>query len=228
MSTLLALDASSSACSCAVWHQGEVLSRFALTPREHTRRLMPMIEDVLSAAGLSPESLDALAYGRGPGSFTGLRIAAGVAQGLAFGLDRPLIGISTLEALALAAHRRHRVDHVIPMLDARMSEVYVAAYYCSDGNVTRLMDETVTAPQQLHLPDGWPDAGWCGIGSGWTLGESIPLSFQTGMSQCLPDIQPAAEEIVQLAAKAHDAGQGQAPHEAVPVYLRNQVAWQRG
>lgn len=227
MSTLLALDASASACSCAVWRDGEVVSRFALTPREHTRRLMPMIDNVLSEAGLLPGDLDALAYGRGPGSFTGLRIAAGVAQGLAFGLERPLIGVSTLEALALAAHRKHHVRYVIPALDARMNEIYVAAYRCDDGRLSRVLDEAVMAPQLLHLPGAYPDADWCGVGTGWALWEAMPGWVQTSLSQRLPDMQPAAEDMVRLAAAALADGQGQPAHEVVPVYLRNQVAWQR-
>lgn len=227
MSTLLALDASSSACSCALWRNGEVFSRFALTPREHTRRLMPMIDDVLAEAALSFADLDALAYGRGPGSFTGLRIAAGVAQGLAFGLERPLIGVSTLEALALAAHRQHHLRYVIPALDARMSEIYVAAYQCHEGRLVRLMDEAVLPPQRLELPEVAKDVDWCGVGSGWSLWDAMPAQVQAALGQCLPDMQPAAAEMVRLAAEAFEAGEGQAAHEVVPVYLRDQVAWQR-
>ncbi|SFH92046.1 tRNA (adenosine(37)-N6)-threonylcarbamoyltransferase complex dimerization subunit type 1 TsaB [Modicisalibacter xianhensis] len=227
MSTLLALDASSSACSCAVWHKGEVTSRFALTPREHTRRLMPMIDEVLAEAGLQPDDLDALAYGRGPGSFTGLRIAAGVAQGLAFGLDRPLLGVSTLEALALAAHRRYHLRYVIPALDARMNEIYVAAYHCQDGSLNRVLDEAVMPPDRLRVPSDRQDADWCGVGSGWTLWEAMPTLVQAALSQRLPDMQPDAADMVRLAAKAFDAGEGQAAHEVIPVYLRDQVAWQK-
>lgn len=227
MSTLLALDASSSACSCAVWCNGEVSSRFALTPREHTQRLMPMVDDVLAEAGLRPGDLDALAYGHGPGSFTGLRIAAGVAQGLAFGLERPLIGVSTLEALALAAHRRHDVRYVIPALDARMNEIYVAAFHCHDGTLSRVLDEAVMAPQSLQLPAAYRDAGWCGVGSGWALWEAMPAPVKASLNQRLPELQPAAEEMVRLAAAALADGQGQPAHQVVPVYLRNQVAWQR-
>ncbi|SDL40961.1 tRNA threonylcarbamoyladenosine biosynthesis protein TsaB [Modicisalibacter muralis] len=228
MPTLLALDASSSACSCAVWRDGEVFSRFALTPREHTRRLMPMIDEVLTEAGLVPADLDALAYGRGPGSFTGLRIAAGVAQGLAFGLGRPLIGVSTLQALALAAHRQHHLRYVIPALDARMNEIYVAAYHCRDGQLTPLLDEAVMAPQRFSLPEACRDADWSGVGSGWTLWDSMPPLIQDALSQRLPDMQPAAAEMARLAAEAFAAGQGQPAHAVQPVYLRDRVAWQRG
>ncbi|SHE57979.1 tRNA threonylcarbamoyladenosine biosynthesis protein TsaB [Modicisalibacter ilicicola DSM 19980] len=228
MATLLALDASSSACSCAVWRDGEVISRFALTPREHTRRLMPMIDEVMAEAGLALADLDGLAYGRGPGSFTGLRIAAGVAQGLAFGLERPLFGVSTLEALALAAHRRHHLRHLVPALDARMNEIYVAAYHCHDGVLTCLMAESVIKPEYLRLPPVGNDIDWCGVGSGWTLWEAMPVPTKDGLSQRLPDLQPAADEMVRLAARAFDAGEGRPAQEVTPVYLRDQVASRRG
>lgn len=228
MATLLALDAASSACSCAVWRDDEVFSRFALTPREHTRRLMPMIDDVLAEAQLSLTDLDALAYGQGPGSFTGLRIAAGVAQGLAFALERPLIGVSTLAALALAAHRRYHLRHVISALDARMGEIYVGAYHCRDGTVTPLMDDAVMSPESLQLPNANQDVDWCGVGSGWSLWEAMPSHIKAGINQRFPDLQPAANEMVRLAAQAFDAQEGRPAHEVIPVYLRDQVAVKRG
>ncbi|MHB0776735.1 tRNA (adenosine(37)-N6)-threonylcarbamoyltransferase complex dimerization subunit type 1 TsaB [Halomonas sp. WWR20] len=227
MSTLLALDASSSACSCALWQDGEVTSRFALTPREHTRRLMPMIDDVLREAGVAYASLDAVAYGHGPGSFTGLRIAAGVAQGLAFGLERPLIGISTLEALALAAHRQHHARHIVAALDARMGEIYVAAYRCHDQQLEALLDEAVMPPERLELPMPHETSDWLGIGSGWALLKSMPVMVQTAMAQCLPEQYPAAEDMVRLAARRLAEGKACAAHEVVPVYLRNEVAWRK-
>nr|WP_299243297.1 tRNA (adenosine(37)-N6)-threonylcarbamoyltransferase complex dimerization subunit type 1 TsaB [uncultured Halomonas sp.] len=228
MAMLLALDASSSACSCAVWRDGEVFSRFALAPREHTRRLMPMIDDVLTEAQVALTDLDALAYGQGPGSFTGLRIAAGVAQGLAFALERPLIGVSTLAALALAAHRRYHLRHVISALDARMSEIYVGAYHCQDDAVTPVMADAVMPPQSLELPPANQGAQWCGVGSGWSLWEDMPIEVKTGINQCFVDPQPDAAAMVRLAARAFDAQEGRPPQEVIPVYLRDQVAIKRG
>jgi tRNA threonylcarbamoyladenosine biosynthesis protein TsaB len=232
MPILLALDASSSACSVALSLQRgddepRLVSRFAMTPREHTRRLLPMIDEVLAEAGVSPGELDAVAYGRGPGSFTGLRIAAGAAQGLAYGLECPLLGVSTLEALALAAHRWHGVEYVATAMDARMGEIYVAAWRCRDGNVEVLLEEAVIAPQRLQLPPAGPD-GWYGIGSGWTLWEAMPAEVQAAVSQRDSGREPAAEEMVLLAARQYAAGERTAPHEAQPIYLRDQVAWQKG
>jgi tRNA threonylcarbamoyladenosine biosynthesis protein TsaB len=232
MSTLLALDASSSACSAALLRRCEgandqLLCRFELTPREHTRRLLPMIDEVLAEAGIPPSALDAVAYGRGPGSFTGLRIAAGVAQGLAYGLDRPLLGVSTLEALALGAYRRHRVRHSVTALDARMGEIYVAAWRCRDGMTEALSEEAVMPPERLALPRGHGEADWVGVGSGWALWEAMPAEVQAGVSRYLSEPEPAAEEMVLLAARALDAGEGRPAHEVQPVYLRDRVAWQK-
>ncbi|GAB3354161.1 MULTISPECIES: tRNA (adenosine(37)-N6)-threonylcarbamoyltransferase complex dimerization subunit type 1 TsaB [Chromohalobacter] len=227
MPTLLALDASTSACSCALWRDGHVISRYRDAPRQHTQLLMPMVDDVLAEAGVGLSDLDALAYGRGPGSFTGLRIAAGTAQGLAFALECPLIGVSTLEALALAAHRRLHARYVVAAMDARMDEIYAAAYRCHDGTLEPLVEEAVLIPERLRLPAAFHDVDWVGIGSGWTLRERMPVEVQSALGQCLSEPQPAAEDMVRLAAQAWEAGERPAADEAVPVYLRNEVAWKR-
>ncbi|SNY98742.1 tRNA (adenosine(37)-N6)-threonylcarbamoyltransferase complex dimerization subunit type 1 TsaB [Halomonas sp. hl-4] len=226
---LLALDASSSACSAALLRKdadhSECVARFEMTPRGHTRRLMPMIDDVLADAQLSANQLDAVAYGCGPGAFTGLRIAAGAAQGLAFGLDRPLLGISTLEALALQAHRRYHLRHVVTALDARMGEVYVAMWHCLNDSLRRQGDEAVLAPERVTLPDEETD--WVGVGSGFTLWEQFSTPLQAAMTHHLTDLEPRAEEMAWLAARNFAAGLGQPAHAVQPVYLRNQVAWKK-
>ncbi|HBP40850.1 MAG: tRNA (adenosine(37)-N6)-threonylcarbamoyltransferase complex dimerization subunit type 1 TsaB [Vreelandella alkaliphila] len=226
---LLALDASSSACSAALLRQQgsqrECLARFEMTPRAHTRRLMPMVDDILAEANISTQQLDAVAFGRGPGSFTGLRIAAGAAQGLAFGLDRPLLGISTLEALALQAHRRYHFRHVVTALDARMGEIYAATWHCLNDTLSLQSDEVVVAPANFCLPAEETD--WVGVGSGFTLWDDFALSLQANMSQHLTDLEPRAEEMAWLAARDLEAGLGQAANEAQPVYLRNDVAWKK-
>ncbi|MDT8880172.1 tRNA (adenosine(37)-N6)-threonylcarbamoyltransferase complex dimerization subunit type 1 TsaB [Halomonas saccharevitans] len=236
MPILLALDASSSACSAALLsrrdgHADELISRFALTPREHTRRLLPMVDEVLAEAGLAASALDAVAYGRGPGSFTGLRIAAGVAQGLAFGLDRPMVGVSTLEALALGGHRRHHYRRLITALDARMGEIYVAAWQCRDGRVLPLSQEAVMPPSRLCLPDledsAQGDADWVGIGSGWNLREQMSVEVQAGLGLCLPEVEAEAADMALLAMEALARGEARPAHEVQPVYLRDQVAWQK-
>lgn len=232
MPILLALDASSNACSAALLLRRDgaeerLVSRFALTPREHTRRLLPMVDEVLAEAGMSPSELDAVAYGRGPGSFTGLRIAAGAAQGLAYGLDRPLLGVSTLEALALSAHRRHGIEHVATAMDARMGEIYVAAWRCRDGATEALLEEAVMPPQRLRLPADAGQEGWYGIGSGWALWEAMPAEVQSAVGQRDAATEPAAEELVVLACRDYMQGARPAAHESQPIYLRDEVAWQK-
>ncbi|MGS0465800.1 tRNA (adenosine(37)-N6)-threonylcarbamoyltransferase complex dimerization subunit type 1 TsaB [Cobetia marina] len=172
MTTLLAIDASSSACSVALWQDGVVTAERCEAPRQHTQLMMPMIETLLADAQLTLKDLDALAYGHGPGSFTGLRIAAGTIQGLAFGLEVPVIGVSTLAALALQAHRHHHARFVLPMLDARMGELYTGAYRVATSaegevEVSQLLPEQVVAPGLVELPrsfvstTGWPSVpGW--------------------------------------------------------------------
>jgi tRNA threonylcarbamoyladenosine biosynthesis protein TsaB len=233
MPTLLALDASSSACSAALLRResgGEeaLYARFALTPREHTRRLLPMIDEVLAEAGIDAASLDAVAYGRGPGSFTGLRIAAGVAQGLAYGLDRPLLGISTLAALALGAHRRYHVRWILTALDARMGEVYAAAWQCQDGVPRSLGEEAVLVPERLRLPRDHEDQDWVGVGSGWALWDAIPAQVQAGIGQHLPELEVEAADLARLAMPAFEAGEGRDAQDVQPVYLRDRVAWRKG
>ncbi|WP_434986732.1 tRNA (adenosine(37)-N6)-threonylcarbamoyltransferase complex dimerization subunit type 1 TsaB [Vreelandella zhaodongensis] len=226
---LLALDASSSACSAALLRQQgtqrECLARFEMTPRAHTRRLMPMVDDILAEANISAQQLDAVAFGRGPGSFTGLRIATGAAQGLAFGLDCPLLGISTLEALALQAHRRYHFRHVVTALDARMGEIYAATWHCLNDTLSQQSDEVVIAPDHFRIPADETD--WVGVGSGFTLWNDFALGVQTRMTQHLIDLEPRAEEMAWLAVRDLEAGLGQAAHEVQPIYLRNDVAWKK-
>ncbi|MFG6665963.1 tRNA (adenosine(37)-N6)-threonylcarbamoyltransferase complex dimerization subunit type 1 TsaB [Halomonas sp. HNIBRBA4712] len=228
-SYLLALDASSSACSAALiraeGEHRECLARFEHTPRAHTQRLMPMVDEVLTEAGITPQALDGVAYGQGPGSFTGLRIAAGAAQGLAFGLDCPLVGVSTLEALALQAHRRYHFRHIVTALDARMGEVYTAVWHCQDDVAKRLDSEVVVAPQHVTLPAFEPD--WVGVGSGFTLWEQFDDLLKASMTQHLDDLEPRAEEMAWIGLRALQNGGGKAPIEVQPVYLRNDVAWKK-
>jgi tRNA threonylcarbamoyladenosine biosynthesis protein TsaB len=186
---------------------------------------MPMVDELLADAGIAPQSLNAIAFGRGPGSFTGLRIAAGAAQGLAFGLDCPLLGVSTLEALALQAHRRYHFRYVVTALDARMGEVYAATWHCLNDAVSLQSDEVVIAPGAFRLPADETD--WVGVGSGFSLWDEFAVGVQASMSQHLTDLEPRAEEMAWLAARDLDAGLGRAAHEAQPVYLRNNVAWKK-
>lgn len=190
-----------------------------------------MADEVLAQAGIAPNALDAVAFGRGPGSFTGLRIAAGTAQGLAFGLDCPLIGVSTLEALALQAHRRFGAQHIATLIDARMHEVYAGFWRCVDGRVEALSEEAVLAPERLALPDAAGEH-FAAVGSAMALADEFSAAFNARLAPldtALDDgpLEPRAEEMAWLAARDFDAGRGQPAHLAQPVYLRNEVAWKK-
>ncbi|GHC16033.1 tRNA (adenosine(37)-N6)-threonylcarbamoyltransferase complex dimerization subunit type 1 TsaB [Kushneria pakistanensis] len=222
MTSLLALDASSSACSVALWMDGNVIGRVEHAPRGHTRRLMPMIDALLDEAGIARGSLDAIAYGHGPGSFTGIRIAAGVAQGIAYGLERPLLGISTLRALALSAWCGDGAGLVMPALDARLGELYVALYQVDQGRPEVLMADSVMAPEALKLPSCQP---WSitMIGSGVSLKDRLSDEVRECVGATLEHREPEACDIVQLAAMDFASGLITSPQEALPIYLRDQV-----
>ncbi len=222
MSRLLAIDTATEACSAALWLDGEVREQYAVAPREHARRLLPMVETLLAEAGLALGDLDALAFGRGPGSFTGVRIAAGMAQGLAFSAGLPVVPVSTLAALAQGAASDTR-RRLLTAIDARMGEVYWACYVAgTDGLVTPEGDERVCAPGEVPMPEG---DGWYGVGSGWAA-YAEPLVTRLGGVLAGSDgaRYPRAGDVARLAAAAFERGEALPAERAIPVYLRDRVA----
>ncbi|QKE62377.1 tRNA (adenosine(37)-N6)-threonylcarbamoyltransferase complex dimerization subunit type 1 TsaB [Aquipseudomonas campi] len=220
MTTLLALDTATEACSVALLHDGKVLSHYEVIPRLHAQRLLPMIQTLLGEAGVELSALDAIAFGRGPGAFTGIRIAIGVVQGLAFALDRPVLPVSNLAVLAQRALREHGAQQVAAAIDARMDEVYWGCYRAEQGEMRLQGVEAVLPPEQASLPRG--AAGeWFGAGTGWgTYGARIavqPAGQDGGML-------PHAEDLLQLARFAWARGEGLPADQAQPVYLRDKVA----
>jgi len=220
---ILALDTATEACSVALMVDGTISEKFQLAPREHNRIILPMIKEVLADAETSLSMIDAIAFGCGPGSFTGVRIAAGVVQGLSLGLDCPVIPISTLAALAFEAMMECHVDHAHAAIDARMGEVYWGSYQKVPGDVVQVvMDERVIPPDHVVATARPTDVG---IGSGWMTYRSI-LVERLGQ----PDIHilenrfPRADAIVRLAAPRYEAGAFCRPEDVEPVYLRNDVA----
>ncbi|HDP89812.1 MAG TPA: tRNA (adenosine(37)-N6)-threonylcarbamoyltransferase complex dimerization subunit type 1 TsaB, partial [Thioalkalivibrio sp.] len=150
---ILAIDTATDACSAALFLDGEVTSRFELAPRRHTELILPMVGSLLEEAGLAVTDLDAVAFGRGPGAFTGLRIAAGVAQGLALGADLPVIPVSTLATMAQQVMDEAGAEAVAAALDARMGEVYWGCYRRdAEGVAEPVGPETVCAPQAVPVP----------------------------------------------------------------------------
>lgn len=223
MAVILALDSSTEACSCALLTPDGHFERHMVKPREHTRLILPLIEELLVEAGCRLADLDALAYGRGPGSFTGLRIAAGVVQGLAFGLDIPVVQVSTLEALAVQAREAGvRASHLLACLDARIDEVYWAWFEVQDGRPKRLGEEQLCRPESLEVPAA-TDAGFAAIGNGLCYRERMPSLLVANLGAELPDALPRARDMLLLAEADFAAGLAVPAEQVQPVYLRDKV-----
>ncbi|MCH5532793.1 tRNA (adenosine(37)-N6)-threonylcarbamoyltransferase complex dimerization subunit type 1 TsaB [Pseudomonas syringae pv. syringae] len=219
MTTLLALDTATEACSVALLHDGKVLSHYEVIPRLHAQRLLPIIKSLMAEAGIAMSALDAIAFGRGPGAFTGVRIAIGVVQGLAFALERPVLPVSNLAVLAQRALREHGVSQVASAIDARMDEVYWGCYHESSGEMRLLGDEAVMAPELATLP-AHASGQWFGAGTGWGYAERIPLSLAGHDAAMLPH----AQDLLTLATFAWHRGEALPADDAQPVYLRDKVA----
>ncbi len=225
---LLALDTSSEGCSAALLVDGRVTERFELAPRGHTRLLMPMVRELLAEQGLVPAELDALAFACGPGSFTGLRIATGVVQGLAYGLDVPVVPVSSLAAVAADAIARFSLSEgagIAVAFDARMGEVYWACYACRAGQPELIGDEQVCAPESVVLASGI--ACWFGVGQGWGLRDTFPAGVTGAMKTVDESLVPRASRVAEIAALAFHEGTGVSAAKAQPVYIRDEVAWKK-
>lgn len=219
---LLALDTSTEACSAAVLADGAVSSEFELAPRVHTRLILPMVDKVLSAAGLRLQDVDAVVVGRGPGAFTGIRIGVGVAQGLAMAADKPVIPVSTLAALAQQVYMQQGATQVLAALDARMGEVYWGQYAVQDGLMQLQGEEQVCAPQDVPLAEGH---AWFAVGHGWSAySDVLQARFAAALTGADAEMLPAAKFMLPLAAAEWVLGKAVAPEDAQPVYLRNKVA----
>ncbi|MEZ5447498.1 MAG: tRNA (adenosine(37)-N6)-threonylcarbamoyltransferase complex dimerization subunit type 1 TsaB [Thiolinea sp.] len=221
---LLALDTSSDACSVAVRMDDDCHLQHVCEPRAHARLILPMIEQALQHSGLTLAGLDAIAFGRGPGSFTGLRIAAGIVQGLALAADKPVLPISTLAAIAQQAHAEQAADQVLVASDARMGEVYWGAFVVQDGIMQLQGEEQVLDPALAPLPKA--ESGmWTAAGTGWAAyAEQLLPRFQTRLSNVHAELEPQADYLSLLAARAWQQGLAVSAEQAQPVYLRNKVA----
>ena len=216
---LLALETATEACSVALWLDGEVVERFQIAPRRHAELTLPWAGQLLTDAGVARSQLDAIAVGRGPGAFTGVRLAIALAQGMALALDRPLLPVSTLEALAM----RSGGAPVLAAIDARMGEVYVAAYRHDGQGLVRCGEEAVLPPGGVRLPDG--EDAWHGVGTGFDAAEG---ALRQQLAGCLASVAaqelPHAADVARLAAAAFARGETVAPERVEPAYLRNNVA----
>ncbi|MDO7597018.1 MAG: tRNA (adenosine(37)-N6)-threonylcarbamoyltransferase complex dimerization subunit type 1 TsaB [Pseudomonadota bacterium] len=227
---ILALDTCTESCSAALLYEGEVFKYFEMTQRGHSELILGMMDNVLSQAGVDISVVDALAFGRGPGSFTGVRVGVGVAQGIAFARDIPVIPISSLAAVAQGAADELDVDHLAVAMDARMGEIYCASYQRENGLVKRMDDERVCPPQDFSPASGpYSSMEWVGVGTGWREYDAILREcFINQLARVSVDHYPRATSIVKLAEFAAEAGQLLSAEQAMPVYLRNNVAKKKG
>lgn len=240
---LLALETATEHCSVAIWQRDDagrvqILARRQHAPRQQTELILPMVDELLAESGLALTQFTALAYSCGPGAFTGVRIAAAVAQGLAFAADLPVVPVSSLQTLAQAAYRQHGARAVLAAFDARMQEIYAGAYVLdADDLMQAITPEVAGAPATLpaalvtawaaclgeHMADS--AAGAVAAGSGWvTYGDNLAQIF--AVQQVYADLAPDAEDVATLAVAAVQAGKAVAPELALPVYLRDDV-WKK-
>jgi len=219
MPIILAIETSSELASCALLHGDQVLSRSSSGVRTHSQSVLPMIQELLAEAGIALKDCDAIAFGAGPGSFTGVRTACGISQGLAFGADLPVVPVVTLDAMALACHQKHGAQRVLTVLDARMDEVYWAQYEFDDGMPRALIAPQLSAPGAV-APHG--AATPCGNGFAAYAEAFAGKDFAEGAHG---DVMPHAVQIAQLARVAFAAGRTVPAAEAQPLYLRNKVAY---
>lgn len=221
---ILAIDTSTEACSAAIAdNQALIAHQFKIAPQKHTQLILPMIDELLKNANMQLTELNALAFGAGPGSFTGLRIAAGVIQGLAFGLDLPVVPISTLRAMAQGAYRKFQSEKTLAALDARMNQIYWGVYQISSEQIAAaVQQDTVIDPQKITMPENTGD--WTGVGAGWKaysglLEKKLPQPLKKIQTDCFPD----AQDIAYLASLEFKKGNTVSAEQALPVYLREKV-----
>ncbi|MGR8999900.1 MAG: tRNA (adenosine(37)-N6)-threonylcarbamoyltransferase complex dimerization subunit type 1 TsaB [Gammaproteobacteria bacterium] len=233
---LLALETATQACSAALSIDGVITERFELTANEHTRLILPMIDSLMANAGLKPQQLDVLAFGCGPGSFTGVRIATGVIQGIALGADLPVVPVSTLAAIAQEFFDENNVKEkderlkaelsifnvAFTAMDARMGEIFWGVYRRDEQGFAELIGkESVTPAAEVEFPD----MTGVGIGSGWGVYQQELMTRLAGRAgYCENDKLPRARAIARLGARGFERGLAVAVEQAMPVYLRNKVA----
>lgn len=215
---LLAFDTSTEYLSLAILNDSEIFTFDTLAGQSHSQIILPQIQALLEKAGLLLQDLQGIVFGAGPGSFTGVRIAAGVAQGLGFGRNIPVVGVCTLMALAEAGGK----DKVIACLDARMGEVYHAAYQKIDGDWHALLEPGLYKPDAVPTIEG---SDWLGAGSGWqTYGEQLSQRYQNQLFKIEPELLPTASAMLRIATPVFDSGEAKPAHDAMPIYIRNRVA----
>ena len=218
---VLALETSTEICSAALAAGGRIEERTLAALREHTRHILGQVDELLGGAGVTAGDLAAVAFGRGPGTFTGVRIATALAQGLAVARELPLLPVSSLAALARKAWHEHQISPVLAVMDARLEEVYWAMFEIDAERISALHPESLSTPEELlaqlpSLPDSWQ-----GAGSGWALPEMQPGAGSGAVVD--PDLRPDARSVLELALQDFRAGRVADFEQAQPTYLRHPV-----
>lgn len=226
MSTILAIDTSTEGCSVSLLMNNELTHDFIISQRDHTKLILPMVDRLLQQSDCPLSSIDAIAFAKGPGSFTGVRIGIGIAQGLAFGIDKPLIGVSTLATLAQGAYRQHKASQIVTAIDARMGEVYLGVYQCSgDGDLQLMLDECVIKPhlvaEYLSTLSFDPQTAYY-AGTGWQTYPNLIDGLQD--SQLL---LPHSQDMVIIAEKLYQKNELTLVENVEATYLRNEVTWKK-
>lgn len=216
---LLAIDTSTEACSVALWIDGDIAERFEIAPRRHTELVLPWADELLAAAGIAKAQLDAIAVARGPGAFTGVRLAVALAQGMALALDLPVVPVSTLATLAMQAAPG---AEVLSAIDARMGEIYFGVFRREHADVRALAAEWIATAEdpQLSIVGDWQ-----GLGTGFAAADGrLRATLGQTLKSCDPTALPHAADVARLAALAFARGEAIAPDRVEPAYLRDKVA----
>jgi tRNA threonylcarbamoyladenosine biosynthesis protein TsaB len=228
MTTILAIDTATDACSVALYSDGQYSDLYEVIPRQHSRRLMPMLEELIGCGDLRAQGVDAIAYGSGPGSFTGLRIAASAVQGLAYANKLPAIPVSTLSCQVQTALRLGvlgRDDVVLSMLDARINEVYWSSVSLEDGRIVSEQPAVVCAPSEVC--DDGEAASLKGVGSGFNYLSELPEGIRGRLRSVFVDVLPSARDLIPQALEKFANGEVQRANEVLPVYVRDEVSWKK-
>ena len=220
---LLAIDTATESCTAALLIDDDIRERYEVAPRGHAGLILPMVDSLLAEAGLVATDLDGLVLGHGPGSFTGVRIGAGVVQGIAFAADLPVAPVSTLAGMAQGAVRTLGARSVLVAIDARMQEVYWGCYQLgTQALVQAVCTECVLAPDTVTAPAA---GTWVGVGSGWgPYAAQLEAALGKRPAEIVSRFYPHAQDLALLGAQVMREGRGVAPDRALPVYLRDRVA----
>jgi len=221
---LLALDASTEALSIAIQFNGQIVKHFEVCPQQHSQKVLPLVSELLDKAGCKLQDLDGIVFGRGPGSFTGVRISVAIAQGLAYGANLPLVGVSTLQAMAQQAIDEKQVESVVTGIDARMGEIYFAHYRKSGKGLAELsIDENEVVCAPAALPESIK--GLTAVGTAWEpyAEQAAELNLDVISEITLPD----AAYMLKIAEVEFDKGNTVQAADAQPHYVRDTVTWKK-